>query len=184
MTNSRRSSTIHFGFYLPDDTAERFDSFTATRGGRSAVLRRLVEQYLTDEGVPVDPAPTPALVHGVDVLVPIPAEDLPALDDEADRTGMTRAQWIRACVLGCLRRGRQFNPIERRRLATIEKELRQVAQHVGRAAKRVERLHDHDDLEPHVDALVSFEAKAERLAYAVREGYRGNDEYWGCRDDE
>ena len=39
-----------FGVRLTDDFAARFDAFASSRGGRSGVLRRLMEQAMRAEG--------------------------------------------------------------------------------------------------------------------------------------
>ena len=86
-----------FGLRLPDDLAARFDAMAASRGGRSALLRGLVDEALrTNADDVVVPAPRERTTGRVEVrLTP---SDLALLDAAAEARGLKRTEWIVALL--------------------------------------------------------------------------------------
>ncbi len=80
-----------FTLRLPADLARRFDAAAAGQGGRSRLLRRLMERA-AEAPFPVPPdAPTAA--RAGKLTLRLDAEDLALLEAEAGRLGLSRTQW-------------------------------------------------------------------------------------------
>ncbi|SEJ80733.1 hypothetical protein SAMN05518849_11444 [Sphingobium sp. AP50] len=86
-----------FGIRLPDDLAARFDAIAASQGGRSAVLRNLVEGAVrSPEEAPVIPEPRGHTTARVEIR--LTGSDAARLDEEAQGRGLKRTEWVIALV--------------------------------------------------------------------------------------
>lgn len=178
----------HFGFRIDDAFVEAFDAYAASRGGRSKVIRDLMAQALAQDGVtlpapPIKPSPTNGNWEGI--LVKLDPAEYALLDEHARSTGMSRGQWIVSLVRRRLKGGRQYNPVDRKRLATISQDLRKIEGHLGRASQAVrEGVEVGQPLDRPLAMLTQFESWIVRLSHALHEAFLGNDRYWNdLRDD-
>lgn len=171
-----------FGFRIDDDLVKAFDAYAAERGGRSKVIRGLMVEALARDGV-VAPTPPlkPSRVNGnwEGILVKLDRADYAALDQHAASLGMSRGQWIVSLVKRRLKGGRQYNPIDRKRLGTIFQDLRKIEGHLGRAGQAVrEAVELGRSLEHPLALLAQFESRIARISHALHEAFLGNDRYW------
>ncbi|ODT64264.1 MAG: hypothetical protein ABS77_01120 [Phenylobacterium sp. SCN 69-14] len=171
-----------FGFRIDDDLVKAFDAYAAKRGGRSKVIRGLMAEALARDGV-VAPTPPlkPSRVNGnwEGILVKLDRADYGPLDEHAASLGMSRGQWIVSLVKRRLKGGRQYNPIDRKRLATIFQDLRKIEGHLGRAGQSVrEAVEVGRSLEQPLALLTQFESRIARISHALHEAFLGNDRYW------
>jgi metal-responsive CopG/Arc/MetJ family transcriptional regulator len=171
-----------FGFRIDDDLVRAFDAYAAERGGRSKVIRGLMVEALSRDGVA---APTPPLkpsrVNGnwEGILVKLDRTDYAALDQHAASLGMSRGQWIASLVKRRLNGRRQYNPIDRKRLGAIFQDLRKIEGHLGRAGQAVrEAVELGRSLEQPLALLTQFESRIARISHALHEAFLGNDRYW------
>ncbi|PVM77584.1 hypothetical protein [Caulobacter radicis] len=177
----------HFGFQIPDELAEQFDSYAATRGGRSAALRALVSQCLSEGGgAPPRPTPEPvsqALTSSVAVL--LTRDDRLRLDEECQVTGMTRGQWLVACARNRLHGTRHFGQVDRDRIARIAREMREMKSSLHRYASAIQRApRDLAVVEKHQSLIGHLSAQVERGLRAIEGAFRGNDHYWSGKPAE
>ena len=177
----------HFGFRIDDAFVEAFDAYAASRGGRSKVIRDLMAQALAQEGVALPPPPIkPSRTNGnwEGILVKLDPAEYALLDEHARSTGMSRGQWIVSLVRRRLRGGRQYNPVDRKRLATISQDLRKIEGHLGRASQAVrEGVEVGQPLDRPLAMLTQFESWIVRLGHALHEAFLGNDRYWNDLQD-
>lgn len=171
----------HFGFQLPDELAAQFDTYAATRGGRSAVLRALVSQCLSEEdGAPQSPPPEavgPAHASSAPIL--LTRDDRLRLNEECQVTGMTRGQWLAACVRHRLHGTRHFGQVDRDRIARIAREMREMKSSLHRYATAMQRTpRDLAIVEKHQGLISHLSDQIERGLRAIEGAFRGNDHYW------
>lgn len=166
------------GFRLPDDLADKFDLYAASRGGRSATLRALIEAALPDTEI-TPAAPRLDTGNWQGIVVRLEPRDFPRLDEEAKAMGMSRAQWLLACVRKRLHQRRLMSALDRTWISRTEKEMRRVAFQVGRAASGVRSAAEQGRaVDAPLEILQGLMRRAELLADSIREGFRGNDAYW------
>ncbi|PLR28800.1 hypothetical protein SGCZBJ_01250 [Caulobacter zeae] len=177
----------HFGFQLPDELAEQFDAYAATCGGRSAALRALVSQCLSDGGgAPQRPAPQPvSQAQASSVAVLLTRDDRLRLDEECRITGMTRGQWLAACARNRLHGTRHFGQVDRDRIARIAREMREMKSSLHRYASAIQRApRDLAIVEKHQSLIGHLSAQVERGLRAIEGAFRGNDHYWSGKPAE
>ncbi len=177
----------HFGFQLPDELAEQFDAYAAARGGRSAVLRALVSQCLSDgDGAPPRPAPEPvSQAQTSSLAVLLTRDDRLRLDEECRVTGMTRGQWVAACARNRLHGTRHFGQVDRDRIARIAREMREMKSCLHRYASAIQRApRDLAVVEKHQSLIGHLSAQVERGLRAIEGAFRGNDHYWSGKPAE
>ena len=177
----------HFGFKIPDDMAEQFDAYAVTRGGRSAALRTLVSQCLSDElGAPQKPIPEPhSQARSNSVSIQLTRDDRLRLDEECRVTGMTRGQWLAACVRNRLHGTRHFGQVDRDRIARIVREMREMKSSLHRYASAMQRApRDLAVVEKHQSLIGHLSGQIERGLRAIEGAFRGNDHYWAGKPPE
>lgn len=171
----------HFGFQLPDELAEQFDAYAATRGGRSAALRALVSQCVSgDVDLPQRPASEPVnQAQTSSVAVLLTRDDRLRLDEECQVTGMTRGQWLVACARNRLHGTRHFGQVDRDRIARIAREMREMKSSLHRYASAMQRApRDLAVVEKHHGLIGHLSVQVERGLRAIEGAFRGNDHYW------
>lgn len=171
-----------FGFRIDDALAEAFDAYAASRGGRSKVIRDLMSAALAQDGVTL---PTPPIKasrtegNWQGILVKLDPAEYAVLDQHARPTGMSRGQWIVALVRRRLKGARQYNAVDRKRLATIFQDMRKIEGHLGRASQAVrESVELGRPLERPLALLTQFESRIVRMGHALHAAFLGNDRYW------
>ncbi|WP_146198096.1 hypothetical protein [Caulobacter endophyticus] len=167
--------------------AEQFDAYAATRGGRSAVLRALVSQCLSDElGAPQKPPPEPhSQARASSVSIQLTRDDRLRLDEECRVTGMTRGQWLAACARNRLHGTRHFGQVDRDRIARIVREMREMKSSLHRYASAMQRApRDLAVVERHQSLIGHVSAQIERGLRAIEGAFRGNDHYWAGKPPE
>lgn len=177
----------HFGFQLPDELAEQFDTYAATRGGRSAALRALVSQCVSDgTDMPPRPAPEPvSQAQTSSVAVLLTRDDRLRLDEECRVTGMTRGQWVAACARNRLHGTRHFGQVDRDRIARIAREMREMKSSLHRYASAIQRApRDLAVVEKHQSLISHLSTQIERGLRAIEGAFRGNDQYWSGKPVE
>lgn len=171
-----------FGFRVDDALAEAFDAYAASRGGRSKVIRDLMSAALEQDGVTLPPPPIKASRTEGDwqgILVKLDPAEHAILDQHIRSTGMSRGQWIVALVRRRLKGARQYNAVDRKRLATIFQDMRKIEGHLGRASEAVrESVELGRPLERTLALLTQLESRIVQMGHALRAAFLGNDRYW------
>lgn len=171
-----------FGFRISDQLAEQFDAYAEPRGGRSEVLRQLMEAALRDVGKTPPPPPAKPSREGGNwegILVKMDVADFRRLDEEASAMAMSRGQWILALVRRRLHGGRHYGPTDRTRIALIINEFRKIAAQIAQTNQILRKALQRGAVaEAPVQALLNLGVAMMETAEAVHHAFLGNDRYW------
>ena len=174
-----------FSVKLPDELAVRLDQMAAVEGGRATVVRRLPEQAVGMEGY-VPPRRRPRDVRTGDgkvatIGLELSEPELADLSEQAAESGMSKGQWLHACVRHRLSGRRQFNPADRLRLLNILRELRAMTSILDRMS-RARGSAAATEIQTRVQAatLKSIEDRLAGLSQALQAAFSGNDSYWSA----
>jgi hypothetical protein len=170
-----------FGLRLPDDLAARFDAMAASHGGRSALLRSLVDQALrqTDGEAVVVPEPRERTTGRVEIR--LTASDLALLDAAAGERGLKRTEWIVALL-----RRRLFGTsppprADRAAIAQSWRELNRIGINLNQSVHALHAATMVDsglDLAREAARVAAFRDEiAEQLA-ALGQALKGDVGYW------
>ncbi len=119
------------GFYVSDELARRFGAIAGAHGGKSALLRRMVENVV---GLPSVPQVSDGAGQSEKVTVRFRPSELALLAEAAAR-GMNRTQWISSLVRARLGLGLQLSAGERDELRTIARELNRIGGNINQLAR-------------------------------------------------
>lgn len=123
----------HFSVRLDDDLAARFDAVAAGRGGRSRLLRRVIEDAAAgaDDGVAIRRGgPSSAKL-----TLRLTEADRAALEREARRVGLSRTQWAVALLRRRLHDRPQLTPPSAQAFIGVQRELRRIGVNVNQIAR-------------------------------------------------
>lgn len=159
------------------DLIRRFDAAAASRGGRSRLLRQLMEGA-AHAALPEGPDASPARLTGKLGLRLVPA-DLAVLEAEAARRGMTRTQWTVALIRARLYRRPQLNRAEALALIEVQRELRRIGVNVNQIARALNTaVMEGAVLDLEVAQLAAFSEEIRAHLSGVRAAFEGNLAYW------
>jgi len=169
-----------FGLRLPDDLAARFDAMAASHGGRSAVLRQLVDRALRagDDGV-VIAEPRERTTARVEVR--LTASDIERLDAAASERGLKRTEWIVALLRRRLY-GRSPPPrADRALIAQSWRELNRIGINLNQAVHALNAATMVDsrlDLAREAERVASFQQEIDAQLRALGRALAGDVAYW------
>jgi hypothetical protein len=177
--NSLRDMAV-FTVRLPDDLAARFDTLAIPSGGRSAILRRFIENALAGEGV--DPGPAPPRKRATDrVEVRLSKDDIALLDAAADARGLRRTEWL----VMLLRRHLHAQPLpprsDRAVIAQSWRELNRIGINLNQG---VHALHAATMVDSRLDLVreaarvASFRDEVAAQLRALGAALKGDLSYW------
>ncbi len=162
---------------LPPDLSRRFDAAAASRGGRSRLLRSLIERA-AEAAFPEAVAPPPKVV-GLKLTLRLHPEDMALLQVEAGRSGLSRTQWSVALLRRRLHGRPQLTPAERIDLVEVRRELRRIGVNINQIARALNTaVMEGVVLDVEVAQLVAFQSELGAWVTAIGEGFRGNLAYW------
>jgi uncharacterized protein YukE len=169
------------GFQIDDALAAKFAAMAATEGGKSALMRRLVERAVGDTNAPERPmAATSASSRKVTIR--LKESELHLLATFAAQRGMNRTQWIASLVRARLGSSVQQTHDERQALRTVARELNRIGGNINQIAHAA-------NLNRLIGQPVRIEARAIRDASSqievalaeLRVALRRNADYWQGR---
>ena len=169
-----------FGLRLPDDLAARFDAMAASHGGRSALLRGLVDQALRN---PQDEVlvPSPRERTTARVEVRLTATDIERLDAAASERGLKRTEWI----VALLRRrlfGKSPPPqADRALISQSWRELNRIGINLNQAVRALNAATMVDsglDLAREAARVASFQEEIDGQLRALGRALAGDVSYW------
>jgi hypothetical protein len=173
-------------FRVPDAVAARFAAHARSQGGRSAVLRRLIEDTLGaaparggGEGASELPAIAAALGPSAKVTVRLREEEVAQVVSLAAARGMSRTQWITSLVRARLGVAHPLTGDERVALRAIARELNRIGgdvNQIARAAGADARREGPASLD--AEALAEAAASVRALSDALREALGRSAGYW------
>lgn len=158
---------------LPERLMRRLRRRLAGAADPSEVLCALIEKGLAQEEAP-DARGLP-----VSLAVTFDPEDMKGLERERAQVGLTRSEWVRACVRARLSRTRQLGRLDRGYLKRAVEDLKAIHAQVRKLRWAGERRAEGDLGDwATVQALARLEQSLLAVGDAIREGYLGNDDYW------
>lgn len=169
-----------FGVRLSDDLAVRFDAFASSRGGRSKLLRQMIEAVLRSGGAAV-PAASEAELRArgrsEKVTIRLRDEDMVALDAACREAGLRRTEWVVGLVRRRLLGRPQLNRAEAQALLEIRRDLRRIGVNLNQA---VHALHSRGGGEGAASAkeLLAFRHEVRAQLEGVRAALEGDLSYW------
>lgn len=166
-----------FTLRLPADLARRFDAAAAGQGGRSRLLRRLMERA-AEAPFPVGPdAPTAA--RAGKLTLRLDAEDLARLEAEAGRMGLSRTQWAVSLIRRRLHDRPQLTRPEIFALIEVRRELRRIGVNINQIARALNTaVLEGAVLDLEVAQLDAFRTEIEVWVQALGGAFEGDLSYW------
>nr|WP_314121566.1 plasmid mobilization relaxosome protein MobC [uncultured Brevundimonas sp.] len=162
---------------VPPDLIRRFDAAAASQGGRSRLLRRLMER---DAQAPfpevLEAAPGRQTGRLALRLTPV---DLAALEVEAASRGQSRTQWAVALIRARLHRRPQLSRSEALAVIEVQRELRRIGVNINQIARALNTaVMEGTVLDLEVAQLGAFADEIRAHLSGVRDAVEGNLAYW------
>lgn len=165
------------GFQIDDALAEKFAAIAANEGGKSALMRRLVEQAVGNANSSTQA--TIAAGASRKVTIRLSESELRLLAAIAAQHGMNRTQWIASLVRARLGFPVQQTHDERQALRAVARELNRIGGNINQIAHAA-------NLDRLIGRSVKIEADAIREASAgiqdaldeLRAALKRNADYW------
>jgi len=174
-----------FTLRLPDGLARQFDKIAATDGGRSDVLRRMIERFCTAQGATLPPLPAVA-GRSDRIEVRLPSEDTEALEILASEQRMSRASWIVALIQSRLRAAPVPAIEVRNELTDIRIQLRGIAKNVNQVVKAFHAANMEEsrlEVSREVARLAAMAESVSEQVEAIGDAMRGDLSYWRAGDE-
>lgn len=159
------------------DLTRRFDAAAAEQGGRSRLLRRLIEGA-AQASLPA-PVEAPSASRSGKLTLRLGEADLGLLEAEAAAMGLSRTQWSVALIRRRLHERPQFSRPETLTLIEVRRELRRIGVNVNQIARALNTaVMDGSVLDLEVAQLGAFQAEIAAWVEALGEAFEGNLGYW------
>jgi hypothetical protein len=165
------------GFHLDDALSEKFASMAASEGGKSALMRRLVEHAVGNGKAPTQRAITTGASRKVTIR--LSESELRLLATLATQRGMKRTQWIASLVRARLGFPVQQTHDERQALRAVARELNRIGGNVNQIAHaaNLDRLIGRS-VQIEADAIREASARIEDALAELRAALKLNADYW------
>lgn len=162
---------------LPPDLVRRFDAAAAGRGGRSRLLRRLMEEAAQAPS----PDPVTAGLSGRTgkLTLRLGETDLALLEAEAAVLGLSRTQWCVALIRRRLHRRPQLTPPQAFAFIEVQRELRRIGVNINQIARAMNTaVLEGTVLDLEVAQLAAFADEIRAHLAGLRAAFVGNLAYW------
>lgn len=164
---------------VPDDVAASFSALAATEGGKSALLRRLIEDALNASSVRLSSLP---VGRPQKVTVRFRENEMRQLAEISHQRRMTRTGWIVALVRSRLRSPVQHSPDEHAVLRAIVRELNKIGGNINQIARAANTsVLQGRKVEPDLSAIHDTKIVIESALAQLRGALDGNADYWETR---
>lgn len=164
-----------YSIRLPTETVELLNALADTAGGRSAMVRRLVEEALQSaaKGPPKPPWTAPGS-RRIRIRICLTEHDAAWTEAEAAMLGMNRSSWIAALIERRASGRPRFSRAGELVLFEIHSELRRIRAELGVA------LADRPDGSTAVEGELWATLRADIAGHmaALRDAFEGNLAYW------
>lgn len=162
---------------LSPDLIRRFDAVAADQGGRSRLLRRLMDRAAQARFPAPEPAPSAAFVGKLTLR--LGEDDLARLEAEAGGVGLSRTQWSVALIRRRLHGRPQFTRPEALALIDCRRELRRIGVNVNQIARALNTaVMEGVVLDLETAQLAAFQAEIGGWIGVLGEAFEGNLDYW------
>ncbi|MBX9907840.1 MAG: plasmid mobilization relaxosome protein MobC [Beijerinckiaceae bacterium] len=162
---------------VSEELALQFAALAATEGGKSALIRRLLESAV---GAPESKRAPVAVGTPQKVTVRFRESELRQVGEMATVRGMTRTQWITSLVRSRLGAPAQQSEGEREALRTIARELSRIGGNINQIARAANR----SELDPGADSwkvLSEAQGALQALQGELKEVLDRTSTYWEGR---
>jgi len=167
----------HFSVRLDDDLVRRFDAAAASRGGRSRLLRRLMEEA-AQASLPEAGAAMPAGRTGK-LTLRLGETDLARLEAEAAVLGLSRTQWSVAVIRRRLHRRPQLTPPEAFAFIEVQRELRRIGVNINQIARAMNTaVLEGTVLDLEIAQVAAFADEIRAHLTGLTAAFEGNLAYW------
>lgn len=166
-----------FTVRLPIDLACRFDAAAASCGGRSRLLRRLIEASVGSIG----PSPIGMSTERLTgkMTLRLGAADLAAVEAAAAAAGLSRTQWVAALVRRRLFARPQFSPPEAVAFIEVQRDLRRIGVNVNQVARAMNTaVLEGRVLDLELAQVGAFAQEVRDHLSGLRRAFEGNLDYW------
>jgi len=170
-----------FGVRLPDDLAHRFDRAAANKGGRSALMRRLIEQAAAEAGEGEGTVSQRHASRSNRVEIRLDDEELALLDKAAEVRGLTRNSWVATLVRHRLRVGMPPALPERQALADAWRQIRRVGLNINQAVHALHAATMKDsrlDIAREAARVAAMRDDVAEQTQAIGRALKGDLAYW------
>lgn len=159
------------------DLIRRFDAAAASQGGRSRLLRRLIERE-AKAVLPDQSTTAPARLNGK-LTLRLTQDDLALIEVQAASQGFVRTQWVACLIRRRLYDRPQLSPLETIALIEIRRELRRIGVNLNQITRALNTaVLEGAVLDLEVSQLAAYQAEITSLVRAVGDALRGNLDYW------
>lgn len=175
-----------FGLRLPDDLAARFDAKATAAGGRSALLRKLIDGALEDAGDGSSQTASPRTRPTDRLQLRLMHEDIVQLDAAADARGLKRTEWL---VMLLRRRLHATSPpprVDRMLIAQSWRELNRIGINLNQAVHALHAATMVDsrlDLAREAARVASFRDEVAAQLRVLGRALKGDMAYWDTADE-
>lgn len=184
MATNPLPNTAMLSIRLDADALAAFDRFAVARGGRSALVRQMIEQALQDSGGrsfidrPEGAARNRVSLRFTDV-------EMAVIDVRAAQRSTDRANWIKALVRRHLALKSRVDDGLLAELAPIRMQLLRIGRNLNQAMKAANTamLETGDkQIEPELRRIADMRMEVSEQVTAVGEAMRGDVGYWTVAD--
>ena len=162
---------------VPPDLIRRFDAAAASSGGRSRLLRRLMEAA-AKAPFPEAPLPPPAGLTAK-LGLRLTTDDMAALGREAALKGQSRTQWTVALIRARLHGRPQLSRGEAIAFLEVQRELRRIGVNINQIARALNTaVMEGALLDLEVAQLDAYAREIRAHLVGVRDAFAGNLSYW------
>lgn len=173
-------------FRVPDEVATRFAAHARGEGGKSAVLRRLVDEAVgvrhaasANSAGSVLPAISASLGPSTKVTLRLRAEEVAQVLALAEARGMSRTQWITSLVRARLGVEHPQTGDERIALRAIARELNRIGGNVNQIARAANTdARSNRPVSVDVGLLADLSAAVDGVADVLRQALGRGAGYW------
>lgn len=161
-----------------------FDAFAVARGGRSAVVRQMIERVLREDGqaARID---RPEGRSSERVSLRFTEVETLVIDHRASERATDRAGWIKALVRRHLALKSRVDDGLLAELAPIRMQLLRIGRNLNQAMKAANTamLPDGDKaIEAHLKSIADMRLEISEQVAAVGDAMRGDTSYWAVPD--
>lgn len=159
------------------DLIRRFDAAAVGQGGRSRLLRRLMDGAA--QATLPSPEDAPTTARSGKLTLRLGEADLHLLEVEATAMGLSRTQWSVALIRRRLHDRPQFSRPEALDLMEVRRELRRIGVNINQIARALNTaVMDGAVLDLELAQLGAFQAEISAWVEALGEAFKGNLAYW------
>ena len=162
---------------VPPDLIRRFDAAAASKGGRSRLLRRLMEEAAQASFPGSVEAASGRLEAKLGLRLTI--ADLVALEREAASRGQSRTQWAVALIRARVHGRPQLSRDEAMTFVEVQRELRRIGVNINQIARALNTaVMEGAVLDLEVAQLAAYSTEIRAHLVGVRDAFEGNLAYW------